>query len=108
MLSQACRALGALALLPENRTRIAAASGISILVKLLGTARPPPLAAASINDDSSCASVDTYKDTPGDLEDLRVTESVQEAALAAFTNLTCAQIISVANVCIISYVSVDF
>ena len=88
VLSQACRALGALALLPENRMRIAAASGVSVLVTLLGKARPPPMTVtANSTDDSSYISADTY-DPSGKLEDLRVTESVQEAALAAFTNLT--------------------
>lgn len=55
---------------------------------LLSAARPPPIA-FTVNDadDGSFASADTYKDTNGGLEDLRVTESVQEAALAAFTNL---------------------
>lgn len=91
VLSQACRALSALALLPQNRTRIAAANGISTLVGLLTAARPPPIAIVQLvndTDDGSFASTDTYKDPNGGLEDLRVTESVQEAALAAFTNLT--------------------
>lgn len=67
-------------------------------MKLLGTARPPPIVTVA-TDESSYASVDTYKDAPGGLEDLRVTESVQEAALAAFTNLTCVQIVSVSDFC---------
>mmetsp|Transcript_2410 Transcript_2410/g.7981 ORF Transcript_2410/g.7981 Transcript_2410/m.7981 type:complete len:623 (-) Transcript_2410:60-1928(-) len=80
VLTQACRALGALALLPQNRTRIAAAGGIGALVKLLAAARPPPLASGA----------DAFTDNSNSerREDLRVTETVQETALAALTNLT--------------------
>ena len=80
VLTQACRALGALALLPQNRTRIAAAGGIGALVKLLAAARPPPLA--------SGADAFTENSNTERREDLRVTETVQETALAALTNLT--------------------
>ena len=87
MLSQACHAIGALALLAENRILIAAANGISILVKLLSMARPPPILAADAANDLVCAS-SVYRVPKDANEDLRVTEAVQEAALVAFTNLT--------------------
>ena len=83
VLAQACRALGALALLPQNRTRIAAAGGIGTLVKLLAAARPPPM-----SNVANPVGTKTLLDGPGiEKEDLRVTESVQETALAALTNL---------------------
>lgn len=66
VLSLACRALSALALQPENRTRIAEAKGLRVLVNLLRRAW-----------------------SPSQVMDQRpfISESVQEAALAACTNL---------------------
>lgn len=66
VLSQACRALSALALLPVNRTRIAKANGVAIIVSLLSQVWSP-----SADADQK----------------LFVTELVQECALAACTNI---------------------
>ena len=73
VLSQACRALGALAILPANRARIAAANGVRILVGLLGHGRLLSPASESISSRS----------TSHEFEDIRTNELVQEAALAA-------------------------
>ena len=77
VLSQACRALGALAILPANRARIAAANGVRILVGLLGHGRLLSPASESISSRS----------TSHEFEDIRTNELVQEAALAALTNI---------------------
>jgi len=73
VLSQGCRALGVLALSPENRTRIAAANGIKILVHILQQAQTKIMPGVPSNTNRTLNPC--------------VSELVQEAALVAFANL---------------------
>ena len=79
ILTQACHALSALALLPENKTRIAEVNGIHVLLALLADSRPPQIDGSG--DGSRAEALVARRDQ-------KITESVQEAALAAVTNLT--------------------
>lgn len=74
VLAQACRTLSTLSLLPQNRQQIANSKGISILVRLLASSQLSPIPG------DCCLSAE--------FNGLRVNESIQESALAAFTNLT--------------------
>lgn len=74
VLVQACRTLSTLSLLPQNRQQIANSKGISILVRLLASSQLSPIPG------DCCLSAE--------FNGLRVNESIQESALAAFTNLT--------------------
>lgn len=83
VLMHACRTLSALALDSHARARIVAAAGIPTLVRLIGEARPPTMAERR-NQESEC------NELPERCADdtSRATEFVQEAALAALTNLS--------------------
>ena len=74
VLAQACRTLSTLSLLPQNRQQIANRKGINILVQLLAASQLSPIPG------DYCLSAE--------FNGLQVNESIQEAALAAFTNLT--------------------
>ncbi|KAJ8598928.1 hypothetical protein CTAYLR_009836 [Chrysophaeum taylorii] len=84
VLTHACRAIAALALDAPNRVRIAAAGGIGALVKLIEHARPPTLGARK-DFASEEAELLSSRD-----DGVVITELVQEAALAALTNITLA------------------
>mmetsp|Transcript_11155 Transcript_11155/g.33664 ORF Transcript_11155/g.33664 Transcript_11155/m.33664 type:complete len:115 (-) Transcript_11155:1178-1522(-) len=76
VLTQACLALGALALHPNNKTQIAEVNGINVLIKLLAASQP------GITSELKSCQTATDKN-----HDSRVGESVQEAALVACTNV---------------------
>lgn len=73
VLTQACLALGALALLPHNRILIAEANGVNILIRLLAVFQK----SGRVSDESDSCS---FKASGA-------SESIQGAALVACTNL---------------------